>query len=394
MSYFDRIRRNNTQHWAIDPRRYFDLGLTEGYQKMFHPNTAQASTGGSDLNPLTGGTVPVAPNDVRNISGVEREWSTTNDAGNTVTTGYGQQGLDSAKASSAPQPQIQGDDRYDRNANPGDGYFWDAADGWKSSGGGGGNDGGLGAQIALARSAYDQNLRGLQNAFGEARGIYDEGIGSINRKREEFEDAFNQGNADIQSRFDQERGNLQRSSVENKNRLRNILRATGMGGSALVRGIGSQDKANLRNLGNLSEERTFNERENLKGFNAQKEWARGQESALGRFLEAAQNRLQEGIGRAGLVQQGDIGGINSAFDNLRSQIFAQNAALQAARGDISGYQVNPYAVNMSDMTNSLNAALPSFGNTGVNANQAVSLAPENMSYLDRLRQRAGGSLYA
>lgn len=258
------------------------------------------------------------------------------------------------------------------------------------------NDGGLAAQIALARGAYDNAVRGLQNAFGEARGIYDEGIGLVNKRRGEFKDTYDQGNADILSSFEGERGNLQRSSVGNKNRLRNILRATGMGGSALVRGIGSQDKANLRNLGNLSEEKTFNERENLKGYNKNLDWAGQQESALGRYLEAAQNRLQEGIGKAGLVQQGDVAGINNAFNDLRSNIFAQNAALRAAQGDIGAYRVNPFAPNLSDMTNSLNLAIPSFaGGAGdQNANQAVNLAPENMSYLDLLKRRAGGSLYA
>lgn len=264
-----------------------------------------------------------------------------------------------------------------------------------SSDSGGNNDGGLSAQIALARGAYENRLGDLRRAFDQARGIYDEGVGLINKRRGEFRDTYDTGNADILSSFEGERGNLQRSSVENKNRLRNILRATGMGGSALVRGIQSQDKANLRNLGNLSEEKTFNERENLKDYNKNLDFANQQESALGRFLQQAQGNYQSGVEKAGLVNAGDIAGINSAFDQLRSNIYNQQAALAAAKGDIGAYTANPFAPNISDMTNSLNLSLPQFADGGANPNdQAVNLAPENLSVLDLLRRRAGGSLYA
>lgn len=260
---------------------------------------------------------------------------------------------------------------------------------------GGNNDGGLGAQIALAREAYENRLGDLRRAFDQAQGIYDEGVGLINKRRGEFRDIYDTGNADILSSFEGERGNLQRSSVGNKNRLRNILRATGMGGSALVRGTQSQDKANLRNLGNLSEEKTFNERENLKGYNKNLDFANQQESALGRFLQQAQGNYQSGVEKAGLVNAGDIAAINNAFDQLRSNIYNQQAALAAARGDIGAYTANPFAPNISDMTNSLNLSLPQFADGGVNPNdQAVNLAPENLSVLDLLKRRAGGSLYA
>lgn len=331
-----------------------DIGATELVQDMFVPTSARADTGGSNLLGSPSGSYASEPNSSQEI--MSRDLSAP--SGDTTGGGGGGGGT--------PTP----------------------------TGGDGANDGGLGSQVALARAAYEQAIRGLQNAFGEARGVYDQGMGLVNKRRGEFKDIYDTGNADILSSFEGERGNLQRSSVGNKNRLRNILRATGMGGSALVRGIGSQDKANLRNLGNLSEEKTFNERENLRGYNTNQEWAGQQESALGRFLEGAQNRLQEGVGKAGLIQQGDVSGINNAFNQLRSNIYDQKAALEAARGNIGAYQVNPFAPNLSDMTNSLNLSIPSFGVDAGGANQAVNLAPENMSYLDLLKKRAGGSLYA
>jgi len=257
-----------------------------------------------------------------------------------------------------------------------------------------GNDGGLSAQIELARGAYNNRLGDLGRAFGEARGVYDRGLDTLGKRRGEFTGIFNQGNADILNSFEGERGNLQRSATENTSRLRNILRATGMGGSAFTRGVGNQDKANLRNLGALSNEKTFNERENLKGYNTNNEWANNQESTLGDYLRNAQGNYQSGVEKAGLVNAGDIAGINSAFDQLRSNIVNQQLAMQAAGGNINAYAANPFAPNLSDMTNSLNVAMPNFATPDGGNNQAANLGNENLSYLDRLKQRAGGSMYA
>lgn len=262
------------------------------------------------------------------------------------------------------------------------------------TGGSGTNDDGLGAQIALARGAYENRMGDLRRVFDAAKGIYDQGMETIKKRRNEFKDIYNTGQNDILNSYEGERGNIQRSATEGVNRLRNILRATGMGGSAFVRGIGNQDKANLRNLGSLSNEKTFNERENLKGYNANQEWAGNQEGELGRYLRSAQGNYDSGVEKAGLVNMGDVAGINSAFDQLRSNIYNQQAALAAAGGNIGAYKANPFAPNLSDMTNSLNVAMPNFATSGGGNNEAVNLAPENLSYLELLRKRAGGSMYA
>lgn len=371
-----------------------DLGLTEKLQQIVAPDKAYASSGGSDLvggDNTTGQVLGAVSTVVPPLAPVSNYVTNTT---NTAQANYDQMVNDAA----ASQPAGAGTSEYDElkaiadagNLNPVQKTRWDELN---APTGGGSNDGGLAAQIALARGAYDNAIRGLQNAFGEARGVYDEGIGLLGKRRGEFKDIYDTGNNDILTSFEGERGNLQRSSVNNKTRLRNILRATGMGGSAYTRGIGSQDKANLRNLGALSNEKTANERENLRGYNTNQDWANQQEGALGRYLQAAQNRLQEGVGKAGLIEQGDVAGINNAFNDLRSNIFSQNAALKAAQGDISGYTANPFAPNLSDMTNSLNVSIPSFGvdaNQGQNVNQNLN----NLSYLDLLKRRAGGSLYA
>lgn len=367
-----------------------DFGVTEAYAQS--QGQALNDDGGSQLNP--GGILSPLNTDKSpyDPGGATSGAILTNQDGTTGT--YNElYGATDAPRVSAPAPA--GIDLMDKNSDPGDGWGWHGDDGgWKpDDGGGSGNDGGLGAQIALARGAYENRMGDLRRVFDEARGIYDQGMGTINKRRGEFKDIYDTGNADILSSFEGERGNLQRSATGNVNRLRNIMRATGMGGSAFTRGVGNQDKANLRNLGSLSNEKTFNERENLKGYNTNNEWAGNQESELGRYLRGAQGNYDSGVEKAGLVNMGDVAGINSAFDNLRSNLYSQQQALTAANGNISGYQANPFAPNLSDMTNSLNVSMPSFATPSGGNNEAVNVNPQ-LSYFDELRKRAGGSMYA
>lgn len=274
-----------------------------------------------------------------------------------------------------------------------DAYFWDAADGWKlktggdgSGGSGGSNDGGMSAQIALAQGAYNNAMRDLQSVFGQARGVYDQGIGAVGKIRDRATESFNTGRDNILNRFTGERGNLQRESVGNKNRLRSSLRALGMGGSAFVRGIGNQDKANARAIGSLRQSRGSNELANTQQQTQSFDFADTQQGALDRFLQQASRALQSGQEKASLVQQGDVAGINSGFNQLRSDIFSSNQALTAAGGAAAGYTVNPFAVNIQDMIGSLNSGLPQFtGQTAVEGGN-VNFDQENLSYLERLKR--------
>lgn len=364
-----------------DPRN-FDSGISEAYAA--EKNQALSPEGGSQINP-TGILAPLDTN-----PGVYDAGGSTSGAILTDPN-TGSQGTYNELYAPAGTPRIDELRTIEAagDLNPAQRTELDQLLASQPTGGG---DGGLGAQIALARGAYENRMGDLRRVFDEARGIYDQGMGTIGKRRGEFKDIYDTGNNDILTSFEGERGNLQRSAIGNVNTLRNILRATGMGGSAFTRGIGSQDKSNLRNLGSLSNEKTFNERENLKGYNTNQEWAGNQEGELGRYLRSAQGNYDSGVEKAGLVNMGDVAGINNSFDQLRSNIYSQKAALEAAGGNVAAYKADPFAPNLSDMTNSLNVSMPNFATPTSGTNEAANVNPQ-LSYFDLLKKRAGGTMY-
>jgi len=269
------------------------------------------------------------------------------------------------------------------NLNPSQKTEWDNLN---TDTGGGGNDGGMSAQIALARGAYENAMRDLQSVFGQARGVYDEGIGNVGKIRDRATKSYNTGRDNILNRFEGERGNLQRESVGNADRLRGTMRALGMGGSAYVRGIGNNDKANARAIGSLRQSRGENELANTQQQTQSNDFANTQEGTLNRYLQQASRNLQSGQEKASLVNQGDVAGINSGFNDLRSNIFANQQALQAAGGAAAGYQVNPFAPNMASMIGSLNSGLPQFSGQQQAQGGNVNLGNENLTYLEKLQR--------
>lgn len=265
------------------------------------------------------------------------------------------------------------------------------------AGGGGTYDGGLSQQIALAKAAAQEGFRRAQAAFDRARGIYDEGIGLLGKRRGEFKDIYDTGNNDILTSYEGERGNLQATNQGSSERLRNSLRALGLGGSAFLKGTGKLAQEGARAAGNLSTQKQYNERENLRGYNTNLDFANQQEASLNRFLSDADEARRSTEAQIGLAQQGDVNQINSNVNSLLNSIYSQQNALAAAGQGIGAYQANPYAVNIPSMLGALNGAVSTFGvggGNGAGQNEAVSLAPESQSYLDLLKQRAGGNLYA
>ena len=358
-----------------------DFGVTEAYatstgQALNEEGGSQLDPGGI-LAPLNTDTSPYDP------GGSTSGAILTNDEGTQGT--YNElYGAPDAPRVSAPAPDNF--DRFDKNTDPGDGWGWHGDDGgWKTEGGGS-NDGGMSAQIALARGAYENAMRDLQSVFGQARGVYDEGIGNVGKIRDRATKSYNTGRDNILNRFEGERGNLQRESVGNADRLRGTMRALGMGGSAYVRGIGNNDKANARAIGSLRQSRGENELANTQQQTQSNDFADTQQGTLNRYLQQASRNLQSGQEKASLVNQGDVAGINSGFNDLRSSIFANNQAMQAAGGAAAGYQVNPFAPNMASMIGSLNSGLPQFSGQQQAQGGNVNLGNENLTYLEKLQR--------
>jgi len=236
-------------------------------------------------------------------------------------------------------------------------------------------------QDALTR-ARDEARRQAGAGFERARGIYDEGMGLLTKRRGEFKDLFEQGRGNILDRYEQGRGELQASDQGAQTRLANAMRAMGMGGSAYIKSIGKQTQDAAKALGGLQTERNKNEKANLGEFNTRQNWADTQEGALQRSLSDAEEARNKVESSADLGYLSDVG-------NLFNTILSNQLATKAAAGQ---YTANPYAVNISSMTNKLNGGLPTTGQTGAEGVQNVSIN-ENDPLKKRLLARSGGSLY-
>lgn len=234
-------------------------------------------------------------------------------------------------------------------------------------------------------AAREEARRQAGAGFERARGIYDEGMGLLKNRRQEFQNLFEQGRGNILDRFEQGRGELQASDQGAQTRLANALRAMGMGGSAYIKSTGKQTQDAAKALGGLQTERNNNENANLGEFNSRQDWANTQEGALQRSLEDANNA------RSAVESSSDIGYLQD-IGNLFNTILSNQLAAKAAAGS---YTANPYAVNISDMTKALNGTLPNMTG-GEGTVQDVNLKEQDptLALLKKARSGvAGAGLY-
>ena len=297
-----------------------------------------------------------------------------------------------------------GDDRYQElstiagkgNLNPKQQEEWDLMNQGDGGGGGGGPSAEdlFAAQVRLAQSAAEEGRRRAGSAFDRARGIYDEGVGLLGQRRGEFKDIYDTGSNEILGRYEGERGNLQAGNQGQETNMRNSLRALGMGGSAFVKGQGRLNQQKIGAAGDLATERSTNDLANLTGYNANQTWATGQETGLNRFLQGAQDARTAAEANVGLAQQGDVNQINQNVSTLMQNMQAHQQALQAAQGNIAGYETNPYAVNISSMLGALNGGAASIGGNQTAGNQASNVTQNGYTLADLLKQQAGGNMYA
>jgi hypothetical protein len=212
--------------------------------------------------------------------------------------------------------------------------------------------------------------------YGQARGLYDEGIRNLGAKRDQFKTVFDQGKTDILQGFQKGAGEMQTAASGMNERNLNALRALGLGGSAVVRTQGRQDQNNMRALAGLQDSRAQNENANTNAFNENENWAKSQESGLNQFLQNAGNQRQS-------AQNNIVDNVANMFNNIINNQMAYNASM--------GQKVaNPYAVNMPETLNTLTSALGNAGmmNTG-NTTQNVNLDQNNLALLDQLKRRSG-----
>lgn len=351
-----RIQRNpdgSLMYNWYDPRNV-ETGFTELVWGPDNPNVSMTRGTGMSNSSFAGS--PYA-----NLMGADANGNTTNSSGATSQKIINQQTVGNPVTRTAAV--VGGDGRDGTNPDP-----------------------------VVARPSFEEILRGARDAakrnaeygFGRARGIYDEGIGQLTKRKQEFQDLFDQGRERILDTYEGERGNLQASSEGARTRMSNALRALGLGGSAFIKSEGRQTQNEAKALGGLQTERNTNENANQNEFNTRQDWASAREADLGRYLQDAENT------RNSIDSSSDLNYLND-MASIFDKIVANQMSAKAAVGD---YTANPYSVNMSSMLGALNGSLPTMSG-GANAVQNVNLQEQNPT-LELLKKRggvAGAGLY-
>jgi len=245
------------------------------------------------------------------------------------------------------------------------------------------------SQRDLARSTYEEGKRQAGDAFNRARGIYDEGVGLLGQRKQEFQKLFSEGQDNILNRYESERGNLQAASQGAETRSANSLRALGLGGSAAIKSQGRLAQQNARAAGELATQKDQNESANTGVFNERQTWANTQDSALQRSLQDAYDQRTAAENQAGLVERGDYQGIQQNVDGFLQNLSNQQASLAASRQGIGGYTANPTSINFADLTGGLQAVAPQLGG-GAQSETDVNIQEQDNSIQARLKRLLGG----
>lgn len=296
----------------------------------------------------------------------------------------------SAKEQVAPPPA--GFDPKDRSQDPGEGWFWDAADGWKRIGGSSAED--TYAKLrASAEARYNARKKEAEGQYEIAKGLFDEIIDNLAKKREEFAQMYDEGQQDILNRTQQERGNLQSSAKMTDRKAANTMRALGIGGSGVLNYFGDLEQQRNKSEGELYSQREKNERE-LSRQNADRlAWALAAEREANRNLEAARQKRDAArdyawsdyIGQDAAIDQGMLNYVQSIQDTAN--------AMALARASASNYQVDPYAANISSFLEALNAPTIASIPQGAAGVQNVNLREQD-PLIRRYLAQLGGSMYA
>lgn len=289
-------------------------------------------------------------------------------------------------------PPPAGFDPKDRSQDPGEGWFWDAADGWKRVGGSSAED--TYAKLrASAKARYDARKKEAEGQFEIAKGLFDEIIDNLAKKREEFAQMYDEGQQDILGRTQQERGNLQSSAKMTDRKAANTMRALGIGGSGVLNYFGDLEQQRNKSEGELYSQREKNERELSRQDADRTAWALAAEREANRNLEAARQKRDAArdygwadyIGQDALIDQNMLDYVQSIQDTAN--------AMALARASASNYQVDPYAANISSFLGALNAPTIASTPQGAAGVQNVNLQEQD-PLIKRYLAQVGGSMYA
>jgi hypothetical protein len=219
--------------------------------------------------------------------------------------------------------------------------------------------------MAYLQGIKDDRVKEAQGYYDTAKSYFDEMMGLLGGKRGQFNQMYDEGQGQIASTFETEKGNARRTAQDLESVEGNRARALGLGGSATDYAAARRNENLARTMGQTNQVRSANEMENKRLRDTRMDWATGEEAGLNRYLGDANTQMGALRNRAVEDFSGDAGSYLDSI--LQNQLLANTAKLQ---GGISGYDASPYSVDTSQLQSYLEPTLSSMGmlNTG---NQAA-----------------------
>lgn len=381
----------NKQYSWYDPRRY-DTGLSELIQagtNVIAPK-AYASSGGSNLFGPAEASNGGGGGETGPIGGLEGPdiTKTGGEPGGGPSGGSGGGGGDAGPAPS---------NLKDPNANPGDGWFWDAADGWKRSGGGSSTAGPSQAEID---AAFSPLFSAFNQAESAVRGNYQTDVAGVDKRYQTYDKQYEdersrlRGEAeDKQSDFNQTLRSALDEAVRAYNALDQQRIARFGGGSSAGQAVGELARQEFfRQQGNVQQEGVRGEREFAKEFANIGQFIAQKKSELDLWKEEALGELKKNLNTQLANIQSQRGQAESAKAQARLSIIQDSInRARAIQDQDTQFRQNLAIAGLNQLQESagrtftpeeINAVVKQFmgGDSSIGATQASSgIDPRNLA---------------
>lgn len=224
-----------------------------------------------------------------------------------------------------------GSNLQDRGSNPGSGWFWDAADGWKRSDGGSQTAGPSSDEV---NAAFSPLFGALDQAESGVKSGYDEDVKGVNSRYDTYGKQYEDERArligeaeDKQNDFNETLKSALSDAVRAYNALAQQKQARFGGGSSAGQAVGElAQQEYFRQQGNVQKEGVRGEREFAKEFNNIGTFIAQKKSELDMWKEEALGTLKKNL--------------NTALSNIQMQRGETESAKAQARLSIIQDSIN------------------------------------------------------
>lgn len=244
----------------------------------------------------------------------------------------------------------------------------------------------LGNQSDLARQAWEYAKSAAADRYNNAQQYANDVRNQIAKKRQDFQDLFNQADTSINTTAESDKGEARRNAEQASATAGNRARALGLGGS-LSDYLSSQRQENLaRSLGSINQAKVENEQENQNVLNERENTAAGWENDLNNYLREAAAAKAEAENEAAFQAQQNASDYGQNILNNLSSILSAQQALGNNVANTTFSAINPTATGTQYTTDQL-------ANANVNNNAAgtgaTNLVDEDTGLMGLLKKFKG-----